>query len=165
MRIMDERRRGGWCGRRIVATKRGSTNNAATKTNTNSIIKKLQSREISPKPHRSFASSTSPHRFQNMRLTHQYDTHDPKHPSSSSPSPLLPFLLKRTKLVEIVAAKNLVFALTHSGLCAAFSRGYFSSFLFINSLLLPIVLISITSSFICIKTFTFFLYVSIVIDY
>lgn len=121
---MDERRRGVWSCRRIVATKGESSNNGSKpniKINNKNIIKKLQTREISPKPHRSFVAATSPHRFQNMRLTHQFDTHDPKH--HSSPSPFLPFLMKRTKVVEIVAAKNIVFALAHSGLCAAFSRG------------------------------------------
>lgn len=49
----------------------------------------------------------------------EYDTHDPK----GHQSVVLPFLMKRTKVVEIVAAQNIVFALNHSGVCAAFSRG------------------------------------------
>ncbi|WJX82385.1 hypothetical protein P8452_65153 [Trifolium repens] len=120
---MDERRRGVWSCRRIVATKGGSSNNGDKtniKINNKNIINKLHNREIFPKPHRSFVADTSPHRFQNMRLTHQFDTHDPK--CRHSPKPFLPFLMKRTKVVEIVAAKNIVFALAHSGLCAAFSR-------------------------------------------
>ncbi|KAL2330470.1 hypothetical protein Fmac_018051 [Flemingia macrophylla] len=120
---MEERRRGGWCGRRVVASKRGSGdgnvngNDSSSRSNI-SVIQKLQSREISSKPHRAFASATVSHRFRSMRLTHQYDTHDPSKPRSS----LLPFLMKRTKVVELVAAKSVVFALYHSGLCAAFSR-------------------------------------------
>lgn len=35
----------------------------------------------------------------------------------------LPFLRKRSKIIEIVAARDIVFALAHSGVCAAFSRG------------------------------------------
>lgn len=35
----------------------------------------------------------------------------------------LQFLKKRSKIIEIVAAKDIIFALAHSGLCAAFSRG------------------------------------------
>jgi len=125
---MEGRRRGGCSGRRIVASKRGSgngngsgitANTINSNTNSISVIKKLQTREICSKPHRAFASATSPHRFRTMRLTQYYDSHDP----SKSRSSLLPFLLKRTKVVEIVAAKNLIFALYHSGLCAAFSRG------------------------------------------
>lgn len=40
----------------------------------------------------------------------------------------LQFLKKRSKIVEIVAAKDIIFALAHSGLCAAFSRGRDSSY-------------------------------------
>lgn len=50
-------------------------------------------------------------------LQEEYDTHDPKGPYS----PVLPF--KRTKVIEIVAARDIVFALAHSGVCAAFNRG------------------------------------------
>jgi len=34
----------------------------------------------------------------------------------------LQFLKKRSKIIEIVAAKDVIFALAQSGLCAAFSR-------------------------------------------
>lgn len=40
----------------------------------------------------------------------------------------LQFLKKRSKIIEIVAAKDIIFALAHSGLCAAFSRGRDSSY-------------------------------------
>lgn len=40
----------------------------------------------------------------------------------------LQFLKKRSKIIEIVAAKDIIFALAHSGLCAAFSRGRYSTF-------------------------------------
>lgn len=36
---------------------------------------------------------------------------------------MLPFLRKRSKIIEIVAARDIVFALAQSGVCAAFSRG------------------------------------------
>lgn len=49
----------------------------------------------------------------------EYDTHDPKGHCSM----VLPFLKKRSKIVEIVAARDIVFALAQSGICAAFSRG------------------------------------------
>lgn len=49
----------------------------------------------------------------------EYDTHDPK----GHCLPVMPFLMKRTKVFEIVAARDIVFALAHSGVCAAFSRG------------------------------------------
>ena len=36
---------------------------------------------------------------------------------------VLSFLKKRSKIIEIVAAHDIVFALAQSGICAAFSRG------------------------------------------
>ena len=48
----------------------------------------------------------------------EYDTHDPKNCAM-----VLPFLNKRSKIIEIVAARDIVFALAQSGVCAAFSRG------------------------------------------
>lgn len=35
----------------------------------------------------------------------------------------LQFLKRRSKVIEIVAAKDMIFALANSGLCAAFNRG------------------------------------------
>ena len=52
-------------------------------------------------------------------LQEEYDTHDPK---GHCPT-ILPFLRKRSKIIEIVAAHDIVFALAQSGICAAFSRG------------------------------------------
>lgn len=52
-------------------------------------------------------------------IQEEYDTHDPKGYCSLS----LPFLKKRSKIIEIVAARDIVFALAQSGVCAAFSRG------------------------------------------
>lgn len=49
----------------------------------------------------------------------EYDTHDPKGHCAL----VLPFLKKRSKIIEIVAARDIVFALAQSGVCAAFSRG------------------------------------------
>lgn len=54
----------------------------------------------------------------------EYDTHDPKGHSFSQ----LPFLRKRSKIIEIVAAHDIIFALAHSGICAAFSRGLYMLF-------------------------------------
>ncbi|KAL1360205.1 uncharacterized protein LOC130977046 [Arachis stenosperma] len=128
-----------YSSRRIVASKGGRRRRASSNgsVNHNSIVKKLQSREICPKPHRAFATTTAHQRFSTMRLVQEYDTHDRKpsstnSSSSSSPSSILPFFMKRSKLVEIVAAKNLVFALCHSGLCAAFSRDTNERVCFLN---------------------------------
>ena len=42
--------------------------------------------------------------------------------------------MKRTKVIEIVAARDIVFALAHSGVCAAFSRGILKDFLKLSPL-------------------------------
>ena len=49
----------------------------------------------------------------------EFDTYDPK----GNWFLQLNFLKRRSKIVEIVAAKDIVFALAQSGVCAAFSRG------------------------------------------
>lgn len=36
---------------------------------------------------------------------------------------LLPYLRKRSEIIEIVGARDIIFALSQSGVCAAFSRG------------------------------------------
>ncbi|KAM1038473.1 hypothetical protein FF1_033156 [Malus domestica] len=100
-------------GRRVVAKKRRGGSDGFVNS-----VKKLQRREISSKRDRAFGMSNSQERFRNMHLVEQYDTHDPKGHSSA----ILPFLMKRTKVIEIVSARDIVFALAHSGVCAAFSR-------------------------------------------
>ncbi|XP_021896834.1 uncharacterized protein LOC110813876 [Carica papaya] len=110
------------CGRRIVAKKRARVDGFVNS------VKKLQRREISSKKDRAFSISTAQERFRNMRLVEQYDTHDPL----GRCSVVLPFLLKRTKVTEIVAARDIVFALAHSGVCAAFSRETNKRICFLN---------------------------------
>uniref|UniRef100_A0A804PRV8 Sucrose-phosphatase C-terminal domain-containing protein n=1 Tax=Zea mays TaxID=4577 RepID=A0A804PRV8_MAIZE len=53
--------------------------------------------------------------------TEEFDTHDPKENTL-----LLPYLRKRSKIIEIVAARDIVFALSQLGVCAAFSSGTFA---------------------------------------
>ncbi|MBA0815389.1 hypothetical protein Gohar_000165 [Gossypium harknessii] len=45
---------------------------------------------------------------------------------------VLPFLRKRSKIIEIVAARDIVFALAQSGVCAAFSRETNQRICFLN---------------------------------
>ncbi|KAG8056308.1 hypothetical protein GUJ93_ZPchr0002g25529 [Zizania palustris] len=47
----------------------------------------------------------------------EFDTHDPKEMGA-----LLPYLMKRSEIIEIVGASDIIFALSQSGVCAAFSR-------------------------------------------
>lgn len=49
----------------------------------------------------------------------RYDIHDPVGQCSL----VLPLLMKRAKVIEIVVVHDIVFALASSGVCAAFSRG------------------------------------------
>jgi hypothetical protein len=54
-----------------------------------------------------------------LPIQEEFDTYDPK----GNWFLQLNFLKRRSKIVEIVAAKDIVFALAQSGVCAAFSRG------------------------------------------
>nr|XP_043616090.1 uncharacterized protein LOC122588007 [Erigeron canadensis] len=64
--------------------------------------------------------ATAKRRFKNIRLQEEYDTHDSEE------------LYKRSKIVEIVAAHGIVFALAESGICAAFSRETNKRICFLN---------------------------------
>ena len=108
-------------GRRVSASKKRARVDGFLNS-----VKKLQRREISSRRDRGFSISNAQERFRNMRLREEYDTHDPKGPYS----PVLPF--KRTKVIEIVAARDIVFALAHSGVCAAFSRETNERICFLN---------------------------------
>ncbi|XP_006486109.3 uncharacterized protein LOC102621895 [Citrus sinensis] len=46
---------------------------------------------------------------------------------------LLPFMKKRSKVIEIVAAQDIVFALAQSGVCAAYSRETNRRICFLNA--------------------------------
>ncbi|KAL3653375.1 hypothetical protein CASFOL_003056 [Castilleja foliolosa] len=111
-------------GRRVVAKKRprGGLDGFVNS------VKKLQRREISSKRDRSFSMSDAQERFRNISLQEEYDTHDPKGYCPMS----LPFLKKRSKIIEIVAARDIVFALAQSGVCAAFSRESNERICFLN---------------------------------
>ncbi|CAL9003089.1 unnamed protein product [Prunus brigantina] len=110
-------------GRRILAKKKRARSDGIVNS-----VKKLQRREISSKRDRVFGLSNAQERFRNMHLKEEYDTHDPKGHSS----PVLSFLMKRTRVIEIVAARDIVFALAHSGVCAAFSREKNERICFLN---------------------------------
>ncbi|KAL2612960.1 hypothetical protein R1flu_024652 [Riccia fluitans] len=75
-----------------------------------------------------FNRSNSQEKFRNFHLQEEFDTHDPKAHQFLK----LPFLKKRSRIVEIVAARDTVFALTHSGICAAFSRETNKRICFLN---------------------------------
>ncbi|XP_076953589.1 uncharacterized protein LOC143627710 isoform X1 [Bidens hawaiensis] len=112
-------------GRRVVAKKRprGGGNDGFLNS-----VKKLQRREICSKRDRSFSMCDAQERFRNIRLQEEYDTHDPKGHCAT----VLPFLKKRSKIVEVVAARDIVFVLAQSGICAAYSRETSQRICFLN---------------------------------
>jgi hypothetical protein len=63
--------------------------------------------------------------------------HDPKAHHSLK----LPFIKKQSCIVEIGAAKDIVFAFTHSSICAAFSQGTEISPIVLRPYLLDVLLL------------------------
>jgi len=111
------------CGRRVVAKKRPRGGDGFVNS-----VRKIQRREICSKRDRAFSMSDAQERFRNIRLQEEYDTHDPKGHCGM----VLSFLKKRSKIIEIVAAHDIVFALAQSGICAAFSRETNQRICFLN---------------------------------
>ncbi|KAL0452625.1 UNVERIFIED_CONTAM: hypothetical protein Slati_1240600 [Sesamum latifolium] len=104
-------------------------------------VKKLQRREISSKRDRSFSMSDSQERFRNIRLQDKRwnKESDPNLPAFLCFPMLISgfllsvfFYMKRSKIIEIVAAHDIVFALAQSGICAAFSRETNERICFLN---------------------------------
>jgi len=65
--------------------------------------------------------------FGDMTLQATLDTHDP-----TSAAKKLEYLQRRSKVLEIVSTRNMVFALTQTGVCAAFSRATNERLCFLN---------------------------------
>ncbi|CAA6654555.1 unnamed protein product [Spirodela intermedia] len=110
------------CNRRIVAGKRPRGDGFLNS------VKKLHRREICSKRDRSFSMSNAQERFRNIQLQGELDTHDPKGRRSLQ----LPFLRKRSRIVEIVAVQGIIFALAQGGVCAAFNRETKQRICFLN---------------------------------
>ncbi|XP_058079986.1 uncharacterized protein LOC131228162 isoform X2 [Magnolia sinica] len=92
-------------------------------------VKKLQRREIGLSRKMSCGRSyNAQEKFRNFHLQEEFDMYDP----GAHCFPRLPFLNKRSKIIEIVAAKDVIFALAQSGLCAAFSRTTNKRICFLN---------------------------------
>ncbi|CAI5483790.1 unnamed protein product [Closterium sp. Yama58-4] len=80
-----------------------------------SSLKKLTRREVSARGNWAFKRTSSEEKFRNFSLQGEYDTFDAK----AALVERLSFLKRRSRIVEIVAAKDLLFTLAHSGACAA----------------------------------------------
>ena len=78
-------------------------------------MRRLHDRETAASSSSSWKRHCAPQRFSNFTFDHAHDTHDP-----DAGSLQLSFLRRRSKVVEIVCAGDIVFALTLSGVCAAF---------------------------------------------
>ncbi|XP_042470150.1 uncharacterized protein LOC122052611 isoform X2 [Zingiber officinale] len=92
-------------------------------------VRKLQRREIGGTPQLCRGSAAvTPEKFRNIQLQEEFDTYDPNIHWFLK----LQFLKKRSKIIEIVAANDLIFALAQSGLCAAFSRTTNKRICFLN---------------------------------
>lgn len=91
------------------------------------VMRKLLSRETCRKANVNFRRNNNTEKFRNFRLQAELDTHDPEASQLK-----LPFLLKRSKIVEIVSAKDVIFALAASGVCVAFSRTHNNRICFLN---------------------------------
>jgi hypothetical protein len=81
-----------------------------------SLSARLRSREYKSINPASFKRHCARQRFSGFRLIASLDTHD-----QSASDSRLSFLQRRSKIVEIVCARDVVFALTLSGVCAAYS--------------------------------------------
>ncbi|KAK1399721.1 WD40/YVTN repeat-like-containing domain containing protein [Heracleum sosnowskyi] len=92
-------------------------------------VKMLQMREMGSKPDRCFSLiSDGREKFPNIFLQEEYDTQYPTGLSAT----MVPLLERQTKVIEIVSAHGVVFALLESGICAAFSRDKNQRICFLN---------------------------------
>ncbi|KAG1358840.1 hypothetical protein COCNU_08G002860 [Cocos nucifera] len=92
-------------------------------------VRKLHRREIGGFPRMARGTATNaPEKFRNIQLQEEFDTYD----HNVNFFLRLQFLKKRSKIIEIVAAKDVIFALAQSGLCAAFSRTTNKRICFLN---------------------------------
>ncbi|KAJ3697062.1 hypothetical protein LUZ61_000767 [Rhynchospora tenuis] len=92
-------------------------------------VRKLHCRELGMRTRGArWSPSSGPERFRNIQLQEEFDTYD----HTVHLFLQLQFLRKRSKIIEIVAAKDIIFALAQSGLCAAFSRTTNKRICFLN---------------------------------
>jgi len=91
------------------------------------VLRKLLMRETSRKGNVSFRRNNNTEKFRSFHMQAELDTHDPEASQLK-----LAFLLKRSKIVEIVSAKDVIFALAASGVCVAFSRCTNARICFLN---------------------------------
>jgi hypothetical protein len=92
------------------------------------LSRKLMLREFSVSGRLRFNAARSEERFRGFRPGCRLDAHDP-----DTADVKLCFLRKRSKVVEIVSAKDIIFGLTQTGVCTAFSRHTHKRLCFLNT--------------------------------
>jgi hypothetical protein len=97
-------------------------------SSTANIFSKLSARSTNYLGSRQFVRRSLPTKFSRFGLNSVADTYDVE----ASKSFELQFLQKRSKIVEINSAQDVLFALTQSGICAAFTRQDFRRLCFLN---------------------------------
>ncbi|KAK1399728.1 putative pterin-4-alpha-carbinolamine dehydratase-like [Heracleum sosnowskyi] len=100
-----------------------------TERSVGNSVKILQRREIGSRRDRCFSLTGARERFRSIFLQEEYDTQDPL---GQSATVVLPFLQRRSKVIQIVSARGIVFSLVQSGVCAAFSRDTNQRICFLN---------------------------------
>eukprot|EP00030_Apusomonadida_sp_AF-17_P000937 a1775_66.p2 GENE.a1775_66~~a1775_66.p2 ORF type:complete len:451 (+),score=217.77 a1775_66:31-1353(+) len=91
------------------------------------VVVKLMERQLAPTARRRLPAVLKQQRFGNFKLLGEFDTHDPDVSDVK-----LSFLRRRSKVAEIVTAKDIIFALTNQGICAAFNRDTMRRICFMN---------------------------------
>jgi len=91
------------------------------------LSRKLLCRETGRRGYRVFGKASSQEKFKKFTLKKKLDSHLP-----DTQDLKLCFLRKRSKIVEIVSAKDIVFGLTQTGVCAAFDRETSNRICFLN---------------------------------
>lgn len=74
-----------------------------------------------------FRKLTEAEKYRNMRLFAEVNTHSPNNEQLQ-----LEFMRRRSKVMELIAAEDVLFALAHSGACAVFERGNYRRIGFLN---------------------------------
>lgn len=92
-----------------------------------SVLRKLLSRELGSEDALGTRRASARERFANVSLQATFDTHDPDALLSK-----MAWLQRRSKIIEIVSSRDLIFSLTHTGVCAAFSRDLGRRVCFLN---------------------------------
>eukprot|EP00186_Timspurckia_oligopyrenoides_P003541 CAMPEP_0182447596 /NCGR_PEP_ID=MMETSP1172-20130603/17821_1 /TAXON_ID=708627 /ORGANISM="Timspurckia oligopyrenoides, Strain CCMP3278" /LENGTH=464 /DNA_ID=CAMNT_0024644095 /DNA_START=84 /DNA_END=1475 /DNA_ORIENTATION=- len=92
------------------------------------MLRRVLRRQLSSAGAAHFTRSAAQHRMQNMRLQSEMDTFEPDRVKLAAP-----FLQRRSKVVEIVSSGGLVFALTLTGICAAYDTNTSQRLCYMNT--------------------------------